>query len=231
MQAGIVAELGVLGRALAGDDEQRARRGDDEEPVADRHPDRDAAGHGAQHEPRGDGREVEHRFVLQPDAVRERDHHVAGDDEREVPGRGERERDRDDEQHRAEALRGGHRHLARRDRPQPLLRVHAIGVDVERVVPAVGAARREAEAHERDEGLDDRAAFEQHAGRARRREHEHVLRPLLRPREAEQRHREPAPLLALGGGCSRLRNRQSSNGSCSISPTSVSTSPVAPLSI
>ena len=75
---------------LPGDDEQRARRGDDQEPVADRHADGDAAGDRPQHESRGDGREVEDRLVLQPGAVRERDQHVAADHQRKVPGRGER---------------------------------------------------------------------------------------------------------------------------------------------
>ena len=48
--------------------------------------DRDAAGDRAQHEAGRDGREVEDRFVLQPDAVEQGQREIAGDDERELSG-------------------------------------------------------------------------------------------------------------------------------------------------
>ena len=58
--------------------------------------DGDAAGDGAQHEAARDRGEVEHRLVLEPDAVRDGQHEVAADDERELPARGERQHDGED---------------------------------------------------------------------------------------------------------------------------------------
>ena len=55
----------------------------------------------------------------------------------------------DQEQH-ADDLGHADRHVAGGDRPEPLLRVEAVGLDVERVVQEVGAAGREAEGDERD---------------------------------------------------------------------------------
>ena len=92
------AELDLLRVALAGDDEQRARAGDDEEPVGQLDAGGDAAGDGAEHEPRGDRGEVDHRLVLQPDRVRDGDEHVPGDDAGElevVDRRGHDERQQD----------------------------------------------------------------------------------------------------------------------------------------
>ena len=77
--------------------------------------------------------------------------------------------------------------LAGRDRPEALRGVHAVGVDVERVVQVVGAARGEAEADERDRGVEQRPRVRSSTpGRARCGEHEHVLDPLLRPRQPQR---------------------------------------------
>jgi hypothetical protein len=64
--------------------------------------------------------------------------------------------------------------------------VAAVGLDVGRVVQVVGAAGREAEGHEGQHSVDEHVAVGEDAGGARRGEHEHVLRPLLGPRRAQQ---------------------------------------------
>ena len=89
--------------------------------------------------------------------------------------------------------RGAHVDVAGGDGRYALGRVEAVGLDVERVVEEVGAARGEAEAHERDEGLPRCVALVEHTGRAGRGEHEDVLDPLLRTGGARDRpQRRPA---------------------------------------
>ena len=228
-----------LGAALAGDHEQRRRARDDEEPRRDRHADRDTAGDRAQHEPGRDGREVEHR--LRASATCCTRSSARGSRRRTSascqPGERTTARSPATTEHDAADDRGLHRDLAGRDRPEPLGRVAAIGLDVERVVEVVGAARGEAEAHERDRGVWNSAvALGEHAGRARRRDDEHVLDPLLRPRQA-QRARDArcsgatsCGAAARGDGArasasvtvtsDRPAAAQISSGSCSMSSTS-----------
>ena len=62
----------------------------------------------------------------------------------------------------------------------------AVGLDVGRVVQVVGAAGREAERHEGQQGVDEHVTVREDTCRAGRREHEHVLRPLLRAGGAHQ---------------------------------------------
>ena len=85
----------------------------------------------------------------------------------------EEEQDPDD-------LRGADRDVAGGDRPEALLGVEAVGLDVERVVQEVGAARREAEGDERDRGVEDGVALAEHTGGGGCGDDEHVLDPLLR---------------------------------------------------
>ena len=187
-----VAQLDELGVPLAGDHEQRRRPGHDQEPRRDRHADRDTAGDRAQDETRRDAREVEDGFVLQPEAVQHRLHQVAADDERQLPTGHERQADRRDDQDEAAHDRRAHRDLAGRDRPESFRRVAPVGLDIERVVDVVGAARGEAEADEGDRGAEECRALAQHAGGTRCGDDEHVLHPLLRAGEAHQRG-ETAP--------------------------------------
>ena len=79
-----VAQLELLGVALAGDHEQRAGAGDDEEPVGERDAGRDTARDGAEHEAGGDRGEVDDRLVLEPQRVRDGDREVRGDDAGEL---------------------------------------------------------------------------------------------------------------------------------------------------
>ncbi len=94
MSGGVVAELQQLGGALARDHEHRSRSGDDEEPLGDGHTDGDASGDRAQDESGCDRGEVEDGLVLQPDAVRDGERGVGGDDDGEPPGGGERQGER-----------------------------------------------------------------------------------------------------------------------------------------
>ena len=89
-----------------------------------------------------------------------------------------------------------HVEVAGGDRAQALRRVQAVDLGVVGVVEEVGAARRQAEADERDEGLEERVALVEHAGRGGRGEHEDVLGPLLRTCGADgrlQRRRATGP--------------------------------------
>ncbi len=181
-----VAQLDELGVPLAGDHEQRRRARHDQEPRRDRHADGDTARNRAQHESRSDTREVENGFVLQPQAVHHRLQQVTADDERQRPAGHERQADRRDDQDDAAHDGRAHRDLTRRDRPEALRRVAPVGFDIERVVDEVGAARGEAEADEHDRGAEEGRGLSQHAGGAGRGDDEHVLHPLLRPREADQ---------------------------------------------
>ena len=79
------------------------------------------------------------------------------------------------------------RDVAGGDRPEALLGVEAVGLDVERVVQEVGAARREAERDERDERVEDGVALAEDAGRGGGGDDEDVLDPLLRAGLVEQR--------------------------------------------
>ena len=137
--------------------------------------------------PGRDGRQVEHRFVLEPRAVRDRQREIPGDDERELGAGEERERDREDLEDDRARDRHAHRDVARRDRPETLRRVNPVGLRVERVVQVVRAARGETEAHERDGRVAHGRGLVEHSCGPGCREHEHVLDPLLRPREAQQR--------------------------------------------
>ena len=225
-----VAELDELGVALARHHEERSRARDDEEPRRDRNADRDAARDRAQHEPRRDAGEVEHRFVLQPQAVEQRQDEVAADHERELPARGERQRDRRGDQQRTARDRGPRRDLPGRDRAEPLRRVAAVGLDVERVVDVVRAARREAEAHERDRRAEERGRLAEHAGGAGRRDHEDVLHPLLGPRQAHPRRRagraaRVRAVRARGGSRPPSWRAQISSVSCSTTSTRSSSVP------
>ena len=94
-------------------------------------------------------------------------------------GRGDEQRG--DDQPDGDAARHVHAQLAGRDRAEALGRVEPVGLGVGRVVQEVRAARGEAERHERDEGLEERVAFVEHAGGEWCREHQHVLGPLLGP--------------------------------------------------
>ena len=192
---------------------------------------------GAQHEPGGDGGEVEHRLVLQPEAVRERERDVAGDDERELPAR-QRTTARSRRRRGTTAAddRGAHR------RPRPaatgrkrLRGVQAVGVDVERVVQVVGAARGEAEADERDRRCRDSAsasvehARPRRARRARARSSIHCFGRARRSnaaastRGAHARARSGGDPAVRGDLRGRVRGSraQISSGSCSMSSTSV----------
>ena len=51
--------------------------------------------------PHATAAEIEHRLVLEPHAVRDGEHEVAADHERELPTRGERQRDRGGREHDA----------------------------------------------------------------------------------------------------------------------------------
>ena len=106
-EALVLVELGV---ALAGDDEQRTERRAQHEPVRHRHVDGDGAGGGAQHEPGRDHHEVDHRDLLEHDAVADRQHDVGADDRNRLPSTGERrDPERSGEEHDADEAGGGDR--------------------------------------------------------------------------------------------------------------------------
>ena len=126
--------------------------GHDQEPVGQRHAGGDATGDRPQHEPGGDRGEVDHRLVLEPHRVREREGEVAGDDRGElavVDRRGDGKRQHDE--HAGDDARGAGLEVAGGDRAVALGGVQAVGLVVVGVVEEVDGAGREAEAHERDE--------------------------------------------------------------------------------
>ena len=147
---------------------------------------RHAAGDGPHDEARCDDGDVDHRHVLQPDGVAAGEADVDADHRQELPAHEEGHAHAGDEEEHAHDHREAERHLAGRDRTIPLGGVAAVGLDVGRVVQVVGAARRQAEGHEGQHGVDEHVAVRQDAGRAGCREHEHVLRPLLRAGGAHQ---------------------------------------------
>src|SRR5712692_9943399 len=139
-------ELAVVDLALPSDHEQGAERGDDEEPVREGDPRGEAACDGPNQKPRGDGREVEDRFALEPYAVGEVDGDVDADGEGELnaedrgpePDRQGQQRDRGPCSRPEAHDPGGHRTAT-------LLGMQAVDLMVESVVHEVGPACGEAE--------------------------------------------------------------------------------------
>ena len=68
---------------LAQRQEQRAQHRQDEQPVADRHVDRDRAGHGAQHEADGNRQHVDDHHVLQRAGIQHQQREIGDRHERE----------------------------------------------------------------------------------------------------------------------------------------------------
>ena len=103
--------------------------------------------------------------------------------------------------------RGTRGELTGGDRAHALARVQAVLLAVAHVVDEVRRARDHAQHHERARGLrgDERAA--DHAGRARRGEHEQVLAPLPRPAGAQQHDRAPGRRADRLNRCRSLRER------------------------
>ena len=88
--------------------------------------------------------------MLEPDGVRRGEDDVGADDDRQLPAGEEPDPDPAHESTTPTTWARRDRHLAGRDRAEALLRVQAVGLDVERVVQEVRAACREAERDERD---------------------------------------------------------------------------------
>ena len=120
------------------------------------------------------------RLRANPDGVAARQADIDGDHHEELPPHEEGNAQAGDEEHRAQDHREAERHVAGGDRAPPLGGVATVGLHVGRVVQVVGAAGGEAEGHEGQQRVDEHVAVREDAGRAGRREHEHVLRPLLR---------------------------------------------------
>ena len=78
-------------------------------------------------------------------------------------------------------------------------RVQPVELDVEDVVPEVGAAADDAERDEQHDGTDERVAMGQHVRRTGGGEHEDVLHPLLRVAPRGRRCAASAELLDDGG--------------------------------
>ena len=102
----------------------------------------------------------------------------------------ERRRDAAEQEHDADDPRRRDRDRAGGDRPEPLLLVTAVRVDVERVVQEVGTAGGEGEGDEGNDGVEDHGALAEDPGRGRRRDDEDVLDPLLGPGGPDQPGRE-----------------------------------------
>ena len=199
------AELALLARPFPRRHEHRPGRGDREEPAGEHDVVRSTPGHGPQHEPGRDGRDVEDSDVLQPVAVGEGDQRVGPDDDREIAAVDERgEAQAGDEEDEGCDLGVRHAQVTGRDRTQTLARVLAVALRVERVVQEVGAAGDEAQRHEGDRGPADDAGLVQDPGRAGRGEDQHVLEPLLRSGGADDAsHRARSDILRPdppGGG-------------------------------
>ena len=179
-----------LAEALARGHEQRAEARHDEEPAGDGQLGGDAAGDRAQQEPHGQQGELDHRLVLEEQRVREREDRVREQDaeQADVHHQGEAERRRAPGR-RAAAIAAPGDELARGDRPRPLGRVGAVGLDVAHVVDQVGRARHQAERDEGDEGRDQHVGLEQGPGGERRGEDEDVLQPLARTHRGDERGR------------------------------------------
>jgi hypothetical protein len=69
-----------------------------------------------------------------------------------------------------------------------LLRVKAVALDVGDVVPEVHRPRQATEADERKRGAHERPRLEEVLREKERGEDEEVLRPLVRPQGADERH-------------------------------------------
>src|SRR3954451_14519770 len=175
-----VAELGVLARPLAGDDEQRAERGDDQEPAGEWDVRREAAGDGPDDEERGDRRDVEDRQALEVDRVREGQRGVAGYGGEQRQGDERADGQAGGEQPEAAHEGGPAPDLARGDRPVPLGGMPAVALGVAQVVEEVAAARGEAEGDEGQRHRPERVGVGEDTGRRRRGQHQQVLEPLAR---------------------------------------------------
>ena len=145
--AGVRTHLAQLGVALSGDDEQRAEHRAQDEPLRHHDVDGHCAGGGAEHESRGDDDEVDDGDVLQPHAVGDRRRPRTWPGSPTVCQRPVKPANAapGGEEHRSDDLAGSNRDDAGGDRSEPLRRMAAVGLDVERVVPEVDAAGGEAE--------------------------------------------------------------------------------------
>ena len=136
------------------------------EPARHRHVDGNRAGRRPQHEAGGDGDEIDDGDVLPDRAVRQRHRQVEW--RRRPPSASAPWRPPPPARRRSAACRRrapcGRRPAPDGDRAEALGRMLAVGLDVERVVPVVRAARRQAHRHERQTGQPELAS----ARRARR---------------------------------------------------------------
>jgi hypothetical protein len=152
--------------------------------------------------------DVDHRQTLQPDVVGSLHHQVGEQHPGEIGGQNEGPDQSAEQQGPGQRQRRRSLDAARRQGPQPLDRVQAIGLPIGQVVEDIDAAGHRGEADDRRQHGRHRRPG-QHLGREeQRRCDEGVLDPLARAQQGDQRrqaHRrgtlvEAAPSKPLGCG-------------------------------
>ena len=209
MHAAVRAELVELRESLADDDEQRAEGDDDEEPRRQREVRRHAAGDRAQHEPRGDEPELDHREPLGAERVARRTRRCRGRRRRPSSQRSAKPIPSPMSEEGDRRRHGGvDRHRAHGDRPGALAGMEAVRVAVPDVVQQVGPRGGRAERDERDGGPRRHVAVEELPGRDRGDDDEEALHPLPRPHRDEQAerrgHRRGRGDLGVEGVCGAI---------------------------
>ena len=136
----------------------------------------------------GQGHHVDDHHLLEAEAVGELGDAVADDHQADLPvDRAEGERDRGNRQHRGDRHRGALGELAGSQRPEALLRVLAVELDVDQVVDEVAGAGDQAEGDEGERRLQHIVGLVELAREQQPGEDEDVLDPLGRPPRLDRR--------------------------------------------
>ena len=186
-EAGAVAEGGDLVPPLGEGEEQGEEQGQDEEPLGDGNVDDETAGQGPEDETESEGQHVQDHHVLQAEGIAEVQPEIGGGAKAEPQVEPEREGQGGHHERHGAQGGGAYRQFARGQRPELLLRVQPILLDVGDVVPQIDRAGQAAESHEGEERAQERLRLEEVLREKQRREDEQILRPLVRAECAKKR--------------------------------------------
>ena len=205
--AGALVQLGDgLLAALGEAEEGGEHAGAEDQPLRGVGVDGAGAGRHPQDEEAGQGHHVDDHDLLEAEAVGHLGDPVAGHHQPDLPvDGGEGKADRPGRQQRRDGDGGALRELARGQRPEPLLRVLAVELDVDQVVDEVAGAGDRAEGDEGQCRLQHRVRLVELAGEQQPGEDQDVLDPLVRPPGLDRGPQRRAPRHARGGlGLPRL---------------------------